>query len=123
MYCSIESTPRQYDRVRLREGRFLRHADRGRWPDRLRPWQLCYIVGLGNLISIMGRTNLTLLTSSLIAIRHAPWCAIVSSAYDPLLPHNHTADAPLHAIASVSGQVRQLHKVLIPAWSQARLIG
>ena len=61
-------------------------------------------------------------TSALVAVDHASGRAIVTGAHDSLVTHNHTADAPLHAIAAVCCQICQQHKVLVPARSEARLI-
>ena len=91
-------------RVPLRVAHFPRRVGRGRWLDQRRLLQHCCSVGLDMLISTKREGNKSsTLTSTFIAIRHAPRCTIVPSAYDSLLPHNHTAHAPLHAVASVSG--------------------
>lgn len=63
------------------------------------------------------------LTAALVAVGHAPRCAIVARADDSLSPDNNASHSPLHAVASQSGQICKLHEVLVPAGSKARLVG
>lgn len=62
-------------------------------------------------------------TSAFVAIRHAPGCPVVSGADDSLLPHDNAAYPALHAVAAECCQVCELHEVLIPAGSEAGLVG
>ena len=62
-------------------------------------------------------------TSALVAVGHAAWRAIVSSAYHALLPNYAATNSPLHAVAPQCCQVGQLHEVLVPTWTQAGFVG
>lgn len=53
--------------------------------------------------------------SASIAVGHTPGGAIVAGTDDPLLSHNDTTNASLHAITPVRGKVCKLHEVLVPA--------
>lgn len=61
--------------------------------------------------------------SALVAVGHAAWRAIVSSAYHALLPNYAATNSPLHAVAPQCCQVGQLHEVLVPTWTQAGFVG
>lgn len=94
------------------------------WQDQHRVQIRHCIEGLVILISCSAResTNAAQLTSSLIAILDVPWSAIVASADDAFLPNQHTANAALHAVASLCSEVSKLHEVLIPAGTKPLLV-
>jgi hypothetical protein len=62
-------------------------------------------------------------TAALVAVGHASRRAVVSRAHDAFFPHYDAANAPLHAIAPMGGQIRQAHEILIPGRSESRFIG
>lgn len=62
-------------------------------------------------------------TAALVAVGHAAWSAVVACADHSLLPDDDAADAALHAVAAVGGEVGELHEVLVPAWAQAGFVG
>ncbi len=115
---------------RLRAMRFPQHVCRGRLKEKYPPVDRCCTEGLlirhqRNPVSahrprklyIKGKVSLAALTSSLVAISHAPWCSVISGAYNSTLLDEDAPNAPFHAIAPLSSQACQLHKILVPIWS------
>lgn len=62
-------------------------------------------------------------TPPFVAVGHAAWRAVVACADHALLPDDDAADAPLHAVAAVGGEVGELHEVLVPAGAEACFVG
>lgn len=81
----------------------------------------CVVTARAYSKSAFGRFRrgiLVLLTTTFIAVGHAPWRTIVPRADNSLLLDDNAPNPPLHTIASQSCKVRELHEVLIPARSQ-----
>ena len=57
-----------------------------------------------------------------VAIGQATRSAVVASAYNAELAHQHAAHAPLHAVTPVGCQLCQLHKVGVPTWAKAGFV-
>ena len=124
MYCSRGWHFRQFDRDQLRVRRFLLRGGRGRSQDQLLPGKHYYSGDLGILLATQGlRAKILILTSALVTISHPSRSTIVASTDNPLLADYDTTHTPLHAIASMSCQICQPHKVLIPGGSKTCFVG
>ena len=60
-------------------------------------------------------------TSAFIAVGQVARGAIVAGTDHSIFPDYDTANPPLHAIASMGSQRRQLHEILVPAGPQSFL--
>ena len=57
--------------------------------------------------------------SALVAVEQAAGCAVVAGGQHAVLPHNHGADAALHAVGAHGRECAQAHKVRVPCGAQS----
>ena len=112
-------------RSRPASRRAFSSAWRQRQVERLTP-PLAALLQRGPFLSAsvhsISKRNHSVLTTSFVAVRHAPWRAIVSCADNSLLLDDYATNSPLHAITPQCGEICELHEVLVPARSQPRFV-